>query len=565
MKDILKIFTEDFMLEYKEFSSRERKSIVKGIPYFYRIWYYSTLIDNTPLSPSNFINLQIQDKFGKGVRVVPIINPIYKSRALKDFSFDFKLFTVEEHPVLEDMKLFLEHCSPDIGIDETGLLLDEERDEIINSLTFKEIFYATFLTNMAYELNLIKKMPSIGTYRAMPNSNNIHAFFSLSKAEQLERIAEAVITNASRAFGQAFSFDRITFSKKSLYKLLENSQSLDEYSNKIFKKFNANIDISALSELLFQPMSEESLEQIPEEDLFGIALNVEFSFIMDACLLTPLGHYLQLIQPIYNEEFDFFLNFDQLVQADFAKIPLIKFYFIIANGFDITSLGKEILLGGKSPKNEFQKLAGTDNFEHIYKEIMEYVYSSIDIDDDLEDEDEILTFGDFKTTRREMREIQEEIDAFVNPKRGRPKAKKNTEEDREDSLKDSGLIYTFKVKRFYNKRSYKSIELRGRQTLEDLAAAIIKAFDLDYGRLYSFFMSNKAYDEESEITSPIRSQGEEVTTNYYIYRLGLDKKKKFLFIYDFGDDIRFEVEFIKTSPFESGAKYPRVVKESKNN
>ncbi|SKA78317.1 hypothetical protein SAMN05428976_10362 [Clostridium sp. USBA 49] len=402
MNNILKLFTEDFFFEYNEFSPKEKRIIVKAIPYFYRIWYYSSLVDNTPLSPSNFINLQVQDKFGEKFRVVPIINPIYKNRTLKEFKYEYKLFTIDNHPVLEDIKLFLEYCSPDVGIDESGLLLEEERNKIINKLTFKEIFYVTFLTNIAYELNLIKKMPSIGTYRAMQNLNNVNEFFSLSKIEQLKKIVAAIISNASKILLQSFNFDRSTFSKKALFELFSNSQNLNEYSYKIFKKFNIDIDISSLSELLFKPISESEIYKIPEERFFGIALSVEFSFIMDAYLLTPLGHYLQFIQPIYNNRFDFLFSFEQLIQADISNIPLIKLYFIMANGFDITPLGKEILLDGNSPKNEFQRLIGTIDFKNIYEEIINYVEPEVSIDDFEDDYAEVLNFEDFKALKKEI-------------------------------------------------------------------------------------------------------------------------------------------------------------------
>lgn len=201
---------------------------------------------------------------------------------------------------------------------------------------------------------------------------------------------------------QSFNFDRSTFSKKALFELFSNSQNLNEYSYKIFKKFNIDIDISSLSELLFKPISESEIYKIPEERFFGIALSVEFSFIMDAYLLTPLGHYLQFIQPIYNNNFDFLFSFEQLIQADISNIPLIKLYFIMANGFDITSLGKEILLDGNKPKNEFQRLIGTIDFKNIYEEIINYVEPEVSIDDFEDDYAQILNFEDFKALKKEI-------------------------------------------------------------------------------------------------------------------------------------------------------------------
>jgi hypothetical protein len=552
---VLDIFKNDFLDEFSNYKPKERPPILKAIPYLYRIWYYSVLMSDTALSPSNFINSQIEEKYGGDLRVVPIVSPIYKNKILKDFEFEFKVFSTDNHPVLEDLKIFLEHCTPDVGVDENGLLLEEERDTLISKFTFKEIFYATFLTNLSYSLSFIKKMPSINTYRAMANRGRIEEFFSLSKTEQLKKIVDSVIETASKSLASLFEFDKRSFSKEALIKLFQDSQSLDEYSKNIFKKYNIDIKDLDLEELYLNSIEEGGNLDIPEDTLMALSLNVDFNFLMDAQLLTPLGHYLQVIQPIYNEETVFQFHFTQLVEAFNSNVPPIKLYFFMGSGFDITSLGKDVLLEGNPPKNKLQELIDDYDFEDAYQELINYCSSEVFLDND---------FGDFKMSEDDLDNLISEFKGMLKPlKRNskRPALSKNSDGA---VITDSKLVYTFKVKHYYQKRSWKSIELKGTQTLDDLASAIISTFDLDYGHLYSFFMNNKAWDREYEITSPYHSEGKESAAKHKIHKLKLYEKQKFLFLYDFGDEIKFEIEFTGAATLGSGVKYPRVTKTSKD-
>lgn len=369
---ILNMFKESFLRNLKPLKSTDRKLVIKALPYLYRMWYYSSLVPGTPLSPANFINTQVRKNFNDDSIVVPTVIPIYDKKALKSFKFEYTIFNLDNHPVLKDMKIFLEHCMPDIGIDKDGSILEDESDSFINLLSFKEIYYVTFLTNTAYELELLKKMPSINTYRAMTIYENTDAFFKLSSIEQLQKIYDATLAIASRALCSTFTYDENTFSEKSLQNLFKNAVFLDDFLDDIFKKFNMKSDTN-FEELDFEFINSIDDSNIDNDELeIALALKLELSFIIDACLLTPIGYYLQLIQPIYVEKIDFEILFAQLIVAENFNIPLLKFYFIMSEEYDLTPLGKKLLLEGKSPKDEYQKLKITSGFKKVYKDIATY-------------------------------------------------------------------------------------------------------------------------------------------------------------------------------------------------
>jgi hypothetical protein len=374
---ILDLFKVSFFSDFKKLKPKEKPTIIKALPYLYRMWYYSTLVDDSTLSPANFINTQIKRKCDENSIVVPFAVPIYKNRTLKDFQFKYKIFNLRSHPVLQDLKFLLQKCTPDIGVDEAGQILEEEKDAFINSLCFNEAFYVTFLTNTAYELKLLRKMPSINTYRAMPSHDNLKVFFSLSEVDQLKKITDATISIASRFLSEAFSLSQKTFSKDSLILLLENSRDLNKYLDDIFEKFNLSIDIDLgdLGEL--DALSMESLDNLENLEMAGekfmvLALKFELAFLIDAYLITPLGYYLQFIKPIFIDRIDFKMSFEEIIEASISSIPLDRFYFIMGNGYDLTSLGTTFLSQGKPPKNEFQKFSSKINFEKEYNNIVNY-------------------------------------------------------------------------------------------------------------------------------------------------------------------------------------------------
>lgn len=61
-------------------------------------------------------------------------------------------------------------------------------------------------------------------------------------------------------------------------------------------------------------------------------------------------------------------------------------------------------------------------------------------------------------------------------------------------------VYAFKVKLDWDKRVYRTIEVRSESTLDDLHLAIQKAFRWDADHLYSFFMNGKSGDRLYEVT-----------------------------------------------------------------
>lgn len=81
-------------------------------------------------------------------------------------------------------------------------------------------------------------------------------------------------------------------------------------------------------------------------------------------------------------------------------------------------------------------------------------------------------------------------------------------------------------------------------------------FDADPTHLYSFFMSGKAWDRYSEYCHP-EADGAPAT-RVRIESLSLKPGQKFLYLFDYGDQWEFEVEFLKEGTPEKSI-YPRII------
>ena len=116
------------------------------------------------------------------------------------------------------------------------------------------------------------------------------------------------------------------------------------------------------------------------------------------------------------------------------------------------------------------------------------------------------------------------------------------------------MIYRLNVQLDSDPTVWRMIEIRAVQTLHRLHLAIQSAFAWDNDHLYTFYMSGKPYDEQNEIDS-------EGALETPLFNLDLTPSAMFLYIFDFGADIRhtIRVEAILPTGYDAAVTYPRIV------
>lgn len=107
---------------------------------------------------------------------------------------------------------------------------------------------------------------------------------------------------------------------------------------------------------------------------------------------------------------------------------------------------------------------------------------------------------------------------------------------------------------------WRIIEIGEDQTLEDLHMGIQRAFGWYNDHLYSFFMDGNPRNHSSEYTAPYEvPEGVPTTEEAVLKDLNLSVGKKFLYIYDFGDNLDHEIEVLGEGKTKVPVSYPQLV------
>lgn len=117
--------------------------------------------------------------------------------------------------------------------------------------------------------------------------------------------------------------------------------------------------------------------------------------------------------------------------------------------------------------------------------------------------------------------------------------------------------YRFKVSYQRAEDVWFLVEMGRDQTLEQLHHAILKAADFDEDHLYAFFLSGRAWDKQTEYGA----SDARYSSRIRIGDLPLRMKQHFLYLYDFGDEHRFDVQLIATAPERPRGGHPRIVEK----
>jgi len=98
---------------------------------------------------------------------------------------------------------------------------------------------------------------------------------------------------------------------------------------------------------------------------------------------------------------------------------------------------------------------------------------------------------------------------------------------------------------------YRHIQIGEGETLMGLSSAILDAFDFFDDHLHSFFMNNRAWDEDAEFVSPRDDLDGALdgalgfTDEVKLSEFRLAKGDKFLYIFDYGDEWRFHIKVLR--------------------
>ena len=139
----------------------------------------------------------------------------------------------------------------------------------------------------------------------------------------------------------------------------------------------------------------------------------------------------------------------------------------------------------------------------------------------------------------------------------------------------NATLYVLKVALAGDKRIWRRIAIRSDQTLEDLHAAIFRAFDRFDEHLYSFYLpppgarGRAALRDAVEYTSPFMLEEADPFGGAPVHdagitaigSLGLAAPRTLRYLFDFGDSWWHDITVEQTDGTPGPGKYPRVIEK----
>lgn len=509
----------------------------------FRKYYYSQLVPDTPVTPASIVNTLVERELGKDIMALPEIRITWGRERVEHFNLSVTGFGIEDHFFIKDMDTFLSFAEKGVKIVEPGIIPDDCRGDIGDKVFINDRHYINIISMLSLNMGYLSEDSRVKD-RLFYTNEKAHEYMSLKNSDKLEMIIMGVVKMCSKSMTGGFPALYEDFSEERLESILKNPVDMDEILKTVYEKLG--IDIKGLREIMEKDIEE--ISDLPEEQLKDIAVMYNLGAMFDMYFTVPFGYYLQLIQPVYPEIYSMYLetgnilgNIDDLKNARAGL-------FSQALRYDLTPLGEKILLHGKRSDRK-QALPEEYGDDEMYKTILEsksILEPSFDMEEIFDD-----VMKSFSSPERGK---------DIKPRKGKTKDEGSLYEAKHDPELEK-KVFVFKVKLYYKKRVWREIEIKGSSTLHDLHKIISKSFELEGGHLYSFFMSNKAWDSASEYSHP-QAEGRPAD-KITIAGLDLSLKQKFLYLFDYGDEQKFEVELVGLETGDGRKKYPCMSRRNK--
>ena len=518
---INQMFEDNFLNSYRDLRKKRKTRILTYISSIYRRWYYSTLIRDTYLSPANLLSfITAEDAGHKNTVISPIVRLVKNGK--NRIEFRMMEYSVNKHPVINDLKIFLEPCVPDLELSPNDMLMDSHVEDLMGKLSMWDSFYVEYLLSISIYLGIIKKIPSIYSNRAQVTSE-YQKLYNLPDNEIFGLIVKATVNSAVSFINEMIPLPEAYFTSSTIYDLLKHPVIVDDIFQHVYNILGIKIsDIYSYEADVYDDPFFDDLNNAIISSTFLLGL------LLDKCFLTPFGYYLQLIRPLYTLPYEFPSEIAYLAESLEEDERLVTALYASSSFYQLTALGAE--------------------------------FFNIERPDSFKPESEIPF--------ERMPEIVNGNTEYAREQREALKVNFNIAE--ESSL----LIYNIKVRLADDRSLWKNIEIPGNITLYNLFSEICYQFSLDPDAEYSFF-KDITENPFTEYSSVRRSKRSKSNADIALDDLGLPERHRFvLVIYnsfnpyiDFETEtiskkIRLELDIIKIKNREEAQLYPRVSRVS---
>lgn len=286
-----------FMYEnvYKDIKVTGKNYLIKYVSAFFRKWYYSTLVDDTAITPAYIAEYGIEED-----NVYPVIKSNTINR-IGGLCINNIKYSIENHPICSDFKAVVNAFRSGIVLNDE-LQMDFSDIKNIENITTYDVEYITYLIMLGIDLGYIEKMPSVGVsmYCAANKADSID---NEKNRDLLSDMVDAAITLSSSYLSDDFMGVRYSITDDIIREWLVSPKPVD----KLFEK--------AYGEIALEISESISVEEMGDIERAITAKTYARGIVMDKWFLTPFSYYFRFIDTTYMYEYSFYDEMNFLLNA----------------------------------------------------------------------------------------------------------------------------------------------------------------------------------------------------------------------------------------------------------
>ena len=332
-------FVKSFEAQYKSGNKCQRAKLLPCLNNIYRRWYYSSLLKDTCLTPANLF-----EALNRNYSYYSDLSPtVYMRTPVKytGLTFSMQSYNKNNHPVVADLRIIVDFCRPDIGLTEAEQLTDKSAVEVAKSLHMNDPYYATYLMSLAMQMGLIVKIPSIHANRYQLVSD-IEDQMSLEDDAMFNKIVAFALRYASHSLSDIVPLSTPLFDEDYLIQILKKPVETDVIFKRLYDVIGVDIE-DFIGVDVFEEMDMLDMAVISGTYLLGV--------VLDKFFLTPFGHYLKLIRPLYIFPFDFENEISVHLDANTSEDDLSMAFYAPCSRYYLTEMGLDFFGVKVTPDN----------------------------------------------------------------------------------------------------------------------------------------------------------------------------------------------------------------------
>ena len=352
------MFEEKFMEAYRDANNKKRRRILPYLQAIHRRWFYATLVEHTPFSPANLTECALAHfKESPDQYPVAVLRTPSKVTGL---TYRMVSYSIENHPVVEDLRMLMHYCTPHIDLYEQGGFKDEQSVELSQSLSITDPHYSSFLMEIAMGMKLLSKVRSLHILRMEPSKKS-EEILSRPNEEILQDIINTSITLAALGMRQSIPMPEHIFTESFIRSLLTAPMETDEIFARVFEVMGYNIE--DLLEVSSMPMADGMSPEHLGLDMELLSGTFVMGIVLDRFFFTPFGHFLRLIRPMYALPFAFYEEVSDYIDACEDPDEAFVAFFAPCSSYTLTGLGLKALNVKPTAENYFD--ASELDFENM--------------------------------------------------------------------------------------------------------------------------------------------------------------------------------------------------------